>query len=422
MDIPTTSKVLKNGLKLIHSYNPKLEISRIEMFIRNGFLHEEKSKIGILHITEHLLAGFTSKKYPSMDTNRKRLNELNIDYNASTDMQVLNFYMQGLNTNEQEMFDIFLNTFAHPVIEKKYVNREKDIVIKEYEKILNNTWYKLNSKYDEILFKNTNCAIEVKKTKNNVQNITYMDLHNSLQKYYKTKYMMCYVVNNKKTHEVFNSIERYFGNYEEKLNLNILKFNFKLPKENIFYVLNKNVQNNYKIIFVYPLNFDSFSNEFNYLQITDTILTNDLNSRLYKILREKLGLIYGINSKTIVNPIYREFSYYVITTETSKEHVLQVVNITQEILKNLKNDKQLKKEIDIYRNNIKYQKSCNILDNYPSKYINFYSTSLLWEKKLCTLDEYYKQLLNVYNINVYLFAKKYLQHCYIFYSGIEKLI
>lgn len=425
MDANIVYKKLPNGLTVAHVHIKDSNIFRLEMIVRGGEYQQLNDQIGYAHVVEHLLSCFTSETYPDAKDVQTKMSKMGIKSNAWTSSHVTGYWLSGLNDYFIDVLDIMIRTFTEPKIdESKFIN-EKEAVKKELDRIINSTWHSLSTKIKQILYNNTNLSYSTEYEKNNVENINLDLFYTMHERFYNLSNMLFIVASNHDAAYVFDTLYDYMDKsvYTDPTYYRLSVLPSNLYKENnVIFVENANVDN-YKIVFTFKTEFTSFDDENYILDVLDSILTEDLNSRLYRKLREELGAVYYVSSSIALDPLYKELSVYEITTETTKDRVYDIIYAIEEVLSNITANETMEEELSQIRIKIKTSNANDELSHYPSKYSNYYSNYILWNKPIVTRHEYQELKLSVNSHDIEKLAKKLFttDNTIIFYSGNEEL-
>lgn len=266
---------------------------------------------GVSHLIEHCMTELASK-------NEKQLIKYGLNWNASTSDTIVDFYMNGIDKNVNKIRDKFYNWITNYEISPQVFERERSIVIQEYEQLFSDQrtrhFYNFRRMYMN------DCSVIGYKP--DLLNLKYDDFINYKNQYFKSPDMIkCISKNPYQNKQDEQQIILDNTNYELKFDIN----NFPIDTSTKF-------QTNHVIL---AQMYDT--SDFNivcYLYLLGIILSNGLTSPLFNELRAKLQAVYGVTAgfKTISN----NQSLFVFATTTNKNKCDQVTNKLIEIKSNLK--------------------------------------------------------------------------------------
>ena len=189
-------------------------------------------------------------------------------------------------------------------------------------------------------------------------------------------------------------------------------------KSSISHTLNnKAVSSNLYIIF----RLNMMNNDINkYVIYTiGNILTNGLDSRLYKKLRAEKGLVYSVQYDVDLSEVSNTLSSFSINTQVLDSKLVEVISIILDELKKISKELVTTEEmIKEQSDNKMYYLSKN-LDKNPISELDRYSKYLLWGHKPITIKQEFNFLKKISKKDVLTYAQKIFDFSKIniFYSG-----
>ncbi len=285
-------------------------------------MNEKPGWLGLSHLMEHLVC----KSFEHM---QNAYQQKNIKWNAYTSNTEVVFYMKGLdrhiNTYKNEFIDLILS--YEPTQEQ--LDNEKKIVLEEYKMAFNsqgeshymNLYRKLFNYYGPIGLRS------------DIENFTLQDCKEYLDLYYKKPTRII----NVSKHNDFEANIEFRPKVDAKPfevnindNLYIIKSDEEtsVPEGLIPLEIITDYKNKISIIDLSPV----IASDFNYVSFVCEMLGSGLNSPLYKEVREKLGLVYGISCFT--DRLNNNSCAIGIITDTSIKNIDIVQNQIKLVLEN----------------------------------------------------------------------------------------
>jgi predicted Zn-dependent peptidase len=414
----------QNGLEVVHVKCKTEDLFYIELTVRAGSLNENKEFIGFAHALEHMMSFFTSEKDKDALKNQNELFNKGIESNAWTGHRTCGYYMFGLKKHKNRIMELLLNNLTIPYLDESIFKQETKAVLRELDNIIHNNWYNLDTKINEVIYNNTNLIYPVKYEKHNVKNnLNKENLLHFRNSFYKPELINILVVSNEDCNGIKDKI---FSYYNKNCNIvfPIYKLPIKLPKlisKRNYYIKPNNKRNLCKVVIIFKLNFNEWSNKKYKLMCLDSILTDGLGSKLYKTLRSNLGAVYNVKSDIQLDVISPEMSFYRIETETTSNKLKDVIDNLLKVLFNLEINVN---EVNKYKNSVELENNQNKGSYDYDKYSSHYSDYLLWNEKIETIDEIYNKKTNVDRKKVNKFSKRIFtkENMFIFYSGNTNLL
>lgn len=285
------NKTFKNGLRVFLQQNEK-EVVAISILFFVGSQNEQKHQQGYSHFIEHL--NFKSSEKFSTEEIMDKLTLYGADYNAYTSRSVTRYTFKCLKENFEKCFEIYADMLVHAKFETGEVDKERGVVVEEmkkcaddpvqvlYERVLKNYYGEHPFAHDEL------------GTEDIIMNVSREELLEYKAKYYRPENCIISVAGNIDFDNLCEIIDKYFSSnfdYESKHYLvNFDRFDIALDKKYDIVERNDNQAN----VCVHIKSVQSCDPEKAVADIYTSILGNSQNSRLFKLIREELGLVYTI--------------------------------------------------------------------------------------------------------------------------------
>ena len=127
----THFKKLANGLEVVVVKDSTVPLVTIEIACRNGSFTETDDYNGLSHLYEHLFFK-ANKDYPSYESFTNKSNELDINSNARTQEEVVNYYFTLPSTNLKAGMKFMNSAIRYPKFAKAEMSQENEIVNAEF--------------------------------------------------------------------------------------------------------------------------------------------------------------------------------------------------------------------------------------------------------------------------------------------------
>lgn len=293
------TKTYRNGLRLVFEKNDKCVVSASIMF-NVGSQNEKKDQEGFSHFIEHLIFKGT-KKMNAIEIMDK-LTFLGADFNAYTSKTMTKFVFKCLSENFEKCFEIYSDMLVNAEFEQSELDRERQVVIEEmkrcddeptevlYKRAMDNYFNGLSYAHDEL----GNEAI--------IEKVSRKDLLDYKNKYYTAENCVISVVGNIDFDELDRIVEHCFSRYfDYEAQPNKVDFEpFKINISKTYDIVERDDNQANVCVMIKTV---SSIQEGKYISdLYSSILGNSQNSRLFKIIREKLGLVYTIYSYNDISP------------------------------------------------------------------------------------------------------------------------
>jgi len=338
-----------NDLNILLIPMDNTEIVSVGMFIKVGSINETKENNGIAHFLEHLMFKSTIKR-----PNKQLLNSLDnlgTHYNAGTTRDHTYYEINGNKKDIEQIIDIMLDLYLNPVYESDEIELEKGVILEELKMYQDNITRTLFDYIISQIFNGTPLERPIIGTDYNIKKFTKDDVTNFRQLY-----------------TIENSLFVIAGNFEKNKVIKIIKDSIKDIKFNhskneepiITYSINKstkpgiyiipNQSQNQSYLFL-SFYFNKLSKEeMTILKLISSYLSSGSTSKLFEVLRNKLGASYSNESDTIdfrcENGLF--YIYCNINNTLILESLKEILKIIKELKEKDISDEDLKKVKKIF--------------------------------------------------------------------------
>tara|TARA_B110001469_G_C9637367_1_gene319761 strand:+ start:958 stop:2271 length:1314 start_codon:yes stop_codon:yes gene_type:complete len=393
---------LKNNIKVLLIPKKDIKIVHMSLMFRVGSDLETinpKNTLETSHFLEHMFGAFTSTKYPDSYNLLEKLVSLGITSNASVDYNTTKYFLKGLHKHIEFIIDILYNAYFNFLIDEKYFEQERQAVIEELNNILNDGWIKLTEDVNSKLYPHHIRSLSQTHNIKNVKKLKSKDLLSFFKKYYTKNNLLISVAGDFNVKKIMRLLNATFGNIRHRSTIN--KFNNILidRKYQLSYTKNSNTMSS-NIYIIFPINYNMFNLNKYIIMTISNLLTYGLDSRLYKKLRGKKGLVYGISSDIELSATSKNLSYFSLNTQVADKNLVKVIHFIIEELNMLQMNKIEESEIVKHMSDTKVTYISNNLDKDPSRILNRYSRYILWGKEPITEKEEYDFLLDINQNNI----------------------
>ena len=295
---------LKNGITLIFEKNNSKSVA-LEVMFRVGSNFEGKSMAGISHFLEHMLFEGTKSRKDSREI-ANEIEKYGAEFNAYTTGERTAFFIKIINKRFDRALDILSDMVANPVFDKKVIEKEKRVILKEINMVTDDSRLHQWILFQKNLFE-----------KHPAKNPTYGNagaVKSFDRKHVAGYYFSHYIPNNMIVSVVGNAggvsgkIKRYFGNLKPKKLVKRGEVKEPLQKQIKKFVEKRKTNNSYMVLgykTMPRLHKDSYV-----FDIIAGILGRGQSGWVFDEIRNKRGLAYqvGVNSESEID--YGMFAVY----------------------------------------------------------------------------------------------------------------
>lgn len=410
---------LDNNIKVLLIPVKNTKIIQIKLLFRIGSDLETTKNLEVTHFLEHMFGAYTSEKYPNSYQLLEKIVSLGIENDASVGYSITKYYLRGLSKHFDFMLDILYNAYANFKIDTKYLEQERNSIIEEINIILNDGWIKLTEDINKHLFPNHNRELSQKHNIRNVKKLQVTELMRFFKKYYNNQNLIISIGGDFTPGKILKKLNQTFGKISNNNKVSLFPYIKKTIKKPIvsFTVNNQTMSSNLYIIFRIP--YDFYDKDKFIIYTMANIMTNGLDSRLYKRLRGNAGLVYSISSDVELSYSSKTLSNFSLNTQVLDQNLIAVIDIIIDELYKLREKPITNQELQKHQSEVKVTFLSNKLDRDPYRLLNKYSKYILWEHQPITEKEEYSLMMNIKRKDIQEVSRKVLDmsQIMIIYSG-----
>lgn len=146
----THHDTLANGLEVIVVENHSVPLATVEVVVRAGAMIQQQEDQGVPHLFEHML--FTGYRGSGDQDFRHTASELHAAYNGTTSDETVSYYMILPSSNVGGAVDVLADLVRQPRFVKEELNRERFIVLGEYQRRMSEPAFSLHRSVDILLW------------------------------------------------------------------------------------------------------------------------------------------------------------------------------------------------------------------------------------------------------------------------------
>jgi predicted Zn-dependent peptidase len=376
-----------NGYTIILVPNETKTV-HINACIKTGSMNETKSDAGIHHLVEHILT--EAWKPCGKQTCNSYWDKKGVTMNAQTHLSYMNFYVNGLVEDMDEMMNYIVDIITTPFLKKSTLEIEKHAVLNELLILSNNPENKLVDAFNKAFF----IGVYSDDYSLQIKNLKYMNMKKIQDFYKKMNKEIIFVISGPK------KMPNFKENYKQKT-----------EKKDIFTYSNKIIYIPYKqkstiLVIGLPIVTECLFKFKACLQILHMIL--------FQKLRIEMKMIYGITIELETLPA----PYLFIKSTVETKHTSIVYNTIVDTFDKYKKEPFPQEYIDGMKkqNKLKYHNinfNSAFMANYILKeYLN--GEIILLETKLKEVDKMKAKDFMKFMI--------VLDKCLVAYQGPEKIM
>jgi len=144
-------KVLANGLEVIVVENHGVPLATIEVNVRNGSFTQTPEFAGLAHMYEHMFFR-SNATYPRPESFVDRAGDLGAVFNGTTGEERVNYYLTVPADSLVGGIQFLAAALKAPLFRQDELERERQVVIGEYDRNESSPFFQLNREMDQRLY------------------------------------------------------------------------------------------------------------------------------------------------------------------------------------------------------------------------------------------------------------------------------
>jgi zinc protease len=204
---------LPNGLEIIVVENHGVPLATIEANVRNGSFTQSPTYEGLSHLYEHMFFK-ANRSYPAPDEFVARASGLGAIFNASTQEERVNYYLTLPSDSVVPGIALFATALRTPLFLKDELERERSVVIGEYDRIESDPYYALTTATGKALWGSAWSRKNPLGERDVILKTTPEQMRTIQRKYYVPNNTALIVTGDVDAPRIFATVRQYLGDWE----------------------------------------------------------------------------------------------------------------------------------------------------------------------------------------------------------------
>ena len=205
-------KVLANGLEIIVVENHGVPLVTIEADVKNGSFTQSPEYEGLAHMYEHMFFR-ANKTYSEPESFVDRAGDLGAVFNGTTEVERVNYYLTVSSENVEGGMQFLAAALKGPLFRQDELERERQVVIGEYDRNESSPFFQLNREMDRRLYPDNFSRKDVIGDRQVVLTTTPEKMRTIQRKYYVPNNSVLIVAGDVNPASVFALVERELGSW-----------------------------------------------------------------------------------------------------------------------------------------------------------------------------------------------------------------
>ncbi len=371
---------LKNKLRIVFS-KTKGESFTLLILVGVGSKYESKKESGISHFLEHMF--FKGTKNMNSQEIAFKLDRIGAIYNAFTSYEYTGYYAKSRPEHFREIVDILSDIYLNSVFPENEILKERGVILEELKMYLDKPESFVSDIFMKLFYKQGPLSRPIIGTKKNILKFSKRDFLKFKNRYYFPANTVISITGPFDFNLIIKEIKEKFNT--KKVSRKIKQKRSYLNNRNSFeskVSFKKTEQVN--IMLGFPL-FSYFDERKYEVEILNTILGKGMSSRLWEILREKLGIAYTFSSGL---DLFSDTGFFYVSAGLDRgRHLNGIEAIIRELAK-IKNLESSPYEIEKAKEMIKAELAFSL--ESTTQQALFYGTKELLYGKIQTPKEIFR--------------------------------
>lgn len=206
-------KVLTNGLEVIVVENHGVPLATIEVDVKNGSFTQSPEFAGLAHMYEHMFFRSNSK-FPDPEAFVGRAGDLGAVFNGTTAEERVNYYLTVSADSMDAGIRFLASALLSPLFRQDELERERQVVIGEYDRNESSPFFQLNREMDKLLYPGNYSRKNVIGDRQIILTTTPEKMRTIQRKYYVPNNSVLIVAGDVNPDQVFASAEKELGGWQ----------------------------------------------------------------------------------------------------------------------------------------------------------------------------------------------------------------
>jgi predicted Zn-dependent peptidase len=338
------SERLPNGITVVSEQMYHVRSVAVGIWVNAGSRHETPKQNGIAHFIEHMLFKGTTRR--SAEDIARETDSLGGNMDAFTSKELVCYSAKMLDQHLSLGFDILADLVLNPLFREEDIEKEKGVILEELKMEVDNPEYLAHDLFTKAFWGGHAIGRPILGTKTTIQSFTADMLRDFYSAMYEPGSIVISAAGNVTHEQLMTLAATYFGHLQPR----VKQLDDTPPVANPALILkNKRSLEQVQLCLgvpcnplTHPMRFPSY--------VLATVLGGGMSSRLFQNIREKRGLAYSVFSEQYM---YRDGGVFAVYAGTSPEHVPELLKVTLDEFRSLKETPVSEEEIRRAKDNLK---------------------------------------------------------------------
>ncbi|GAB2625385.1 pitrilysin family protein [Emticicia sediminis] len=282
---------LPNGIRIAHRQVPYTQVVHCGLMLDMGSRDEKPNQLGLAHFWEHMAFKGTKKRKSYHIINR--LESVGGELNAYTTKEKICFYASVLDAHFEKSVELLADITFDSVFPENQIEKERGVILEEMSMYQDSPEDALQDDFDEIVFANHQLGANILGTQESVKGFTRKELQDFIAENMDTEKIVMSIVGNIAFNKAIKVAEKYLKDIPAKKS-DLQRTPPSEYKPQRITIPKKITQAHCAIGRPSYAMLDE--RRLPFFMLVNLFGGPGMNSRLNMTLREKYGLVYGIDA------------------------------------------------------------------------------------------------------------------------------
>lgn len=317
-------KVLDNGLTTVIVPMEDTPTVTVMVMVGVGSRFEEREENGISHFLEHMFFKGTENR-PSSHKVSTKLDSLGAESNAFTGHEYTAYYGKAQADKTNQILDILADIYQNSLFPKEEIEKEAGVITEEIRMYNDLPMRLVQDIFQEHMYPKHPMGRMILGTKENVNSFKRDDFLNYEDTHYNAENTAVIIAGGVSTDEAHEEIEEQFRDISTK-DAESPQPAEPQPESRITYQQRDSDQTH---LVVGAPAVERESNKLSETEVLSTVLGRGMSSRLFKKLRDEMGVCYYVKSSA---DYFTDTGLFKVSTGVTPSRLQEVIKaITEEI-------------------------------------------------------------------------------------------
>ena len=291
------------------------------VLVEAGSKYEAKAKNGISHFLEHMCFKGTTTR-PNTSDLSKELDTLGCEFNAFTGQEFTGFYAKGKASDFLKLIDIISDLYLNPLLKESEIEKEKGVIVDEINMYDDMPMQKVHEVWTSLLYGDQPAGWAIAGPRDIVRGMSRKDFIVYRKAHYVASATTVIVSGNVESTDAFKEITKKFKGVSESKKKGKKKTTSKQLLPQVVTQFKETDQTHFILgVRSFPL----YDERNPILAVLGGILGSGMSSRLFRKLRDEMGVGYYVRAGNSASTDSGYFSVSAGVANDRLEEVLQAV-------------------------------------------------------------------------------------------------